>query len=374
MTPRWLSRLRGALDATVDGTFLAPLRVVVGLGLALDGAVRARELAALGYFGDAFHMPLLPERLVPSKAVYTALVAARLVLALLVVVGARARIALALSSALAIHVVLADAVGLDDARYLLAVTAGLLALTPCEPRTSLVAADDAPPPPPAVGFAYGVFLLRVLSVTLHAAFALAWLRDSDARAGAVLREHLLRAAAAGGTFVLSPGALTSLAERPVVGFVAKGMIVTALAVAGLALGGRTRVPALSAAIVLRLCLLAIGHAPAFSVLAAALLVAFVKGDTKARSLRFDPASGLGRAVATLVRATDWLGRYAVSPWAVDGLASRHALVIVRRDGSRATGLAAAAMLTRTIPLFFPFWPLVAFVASFTKGGDVPNEV
>jgi hypothetical protein len=373
MTPRWLSRLRGALDSTLDGTFLAPLRVVVGLGLALDGAVRARELATVGYFGGAFHVPLLPERLVPSKGIYAALVAARLVLALLVVVGARARIALALSSALAIHALLADTVGLDDARYLLAVTAGLLALTPCEPRTSIVAEDDAPPAPPSIGFGYGVFLIRVEVMLLHAAFALAWLRDADARSGAVLREHLLRVASTGGTFVLSPGALTALAERPVVSVVAKGMIVASLAVAGLALGGRTRIPAVAAAVVLRACLLAVGHAPAFSLLAAAMLVAFAKGDTKARALRFDPASSLGRAVAAIVRATDWLGRYSVSPWAVDGLTSRHTLVIVRRDGSRATGLAAAAMLTRTIPLFFPAWPLVAFVASFTKGGDVTNE-
>ena len=66
-----------------------------------------------------------------------------------------------------------------------------LSVDAAKPVENSGAASAAPAPtakatPAWVGFAYGVFLLRVLSVTLHAAFALAWLRDSDARAGAVL--------------------------------------------------------------------------------------------------------------------------------------------------------------------------------------------
>jgi hypothetical protein len=42
---------------------------------------------------------------------------------------------------------------------------------------------------------------------------------------------------------------------------------------------------------------------------------------------------------------------------------------VRRDGSSATGIRALAMVARCTPLMFPLWAPLAFIASFTKGGD-----
>jgi hypothetical protein len=44
-------------------------------------------------------------------------------------------------------------------------------------------------------------------------------------------------------------------------------------------------------------------------------------------------------------------------------------VIVRRDGSRATGIRALAMVARCVPLLFPLWAPLALLASFTKGGE-----
>jgi hypothetical protein len=45
------------------------------------------------------------------------------------------------------------------------------------------------------------------------------------------------------------------------------------------------------------------------------------------------------------------------------------VVIVRRDGTHATGVRALAMVARCTPLLFPLWAPLAFVASFTKGGE-----
>ena len=44
-------------------------------------------------------------------------------------------------------------------------------------------------------------------------------------------------------------------------------------------------------------------------------------------------------------------------------------MVVRRDGSRATGVRALAMVARCVPLLFPLWAPLALAASFTKGGD-----
>jgi hypothetical protein len=45
------------------------------------------------------------------------------------------------------------------------------------------------------------------------------------------------------------------------------------------------------------------------------------------------------------------------------------VVVIRRDGSHATGLGALAMVARCTPLVFPMWAPLALAASFTQGGD-----
>jgi hypothetical protein len=45
----------------------------------------------------------------------------------------------------------------------------------------------------------------------------------------------------------------------------------------------------------------------------------------------------------------------------------HGLVVVDRDGSRATGLRAVALVARCTPLLFPLWAPLALAASLTHG-------
>jgi len=46
---------------------------------------------------------------------------------------------------------------------------------------------------------------------------------------------------------------------------------------------------------------------------------------------------------------------------------------VRRDGSRATGIRAFAMVARCVPILFPLWAPLALIASLTLGGDASTR-
>ncbi len=80
--------LRRWRDEVGDATVLGRVRLALGL-LLFAGALRAVRELRVGYFGEVWHWPLVPETLVPSQAVYTAIVAVQLILAVLVVAGHR---------------------------------------------------------------------------------------------------------------------------------------------------------------------------------------------------------------------------------------------------------------------------------------------
>lgn len=359
------------LDGTVDGTFLGPVRVAIGALLFWQAIGAAREIVATGYFGDAFHTSLLPERLVAEKPVFVALVAARAVLAVLVVVGVRARLALVVSGVLSLHALATNTLDFHHNRYALGLYAILLSLTPCDRSWVLVESDDGRNDPRGLG--YGVWLCRIQVAIIYFASGGAKLLDPDFRAGVVLRERFLlygEEAIAHG----APRALVEILQRDGgASVIAKAAIVTELSIAILVFLRRTRAPALWLALVFHAIVQLTSRVEVFSVLAIAMLAVFARPDVRARAFRFDPANPTAAALAKVVRATDWLARFEVKPWEPDGLAKGHAVVVVRRDGSRATGLAAMAMLARAIPLFFLFWAPLALAASFGKGGDPSND-
>ena len=80
-------RIRRWLQETGDTYLLGLVRMCLGALLFWHALTAARELETRGYFGDHFHLAILPESLVPSRAVYTVLVAARLLGAVLITVG-----------------------------------------------------------------------------------------------------------------------------------------------------------------------------------------------------------------------------------------------------------------------------------------------
>jgi len=360
------------LDTSVDGAALGPLRVALGLLLFWQAITCAREVLGNGYFGDTFHTSLVPEAFVAAKPTFIALVAARAVLAALVVVGVRARPALALSGLLALYTLATNTLDFHHNRYALALYVCLLSLTPCDRSWLLLDGDE--PKVDRTGLGFGLWLCRFQVAIVYLASGGSKLLDADWRAGTVLRERFLAFGGEAEARGVPHALLETLGSAMGSSVLAKAAIVTEIALAFMLFFRRTKAPALWLALVFHATIQLTSRVEVFSALAVAMLVVFARPDARARAFRYDPRSGPATALAKVVRATDWLSRFEVKPWEPDGLSQVHAVVVVRRDGSRATKLAAFAMVARAIPLFFPLWAPLAFAASFTKGGDVGTDV
>ena len=170
-------------DEQGDTWVLALVRVALGVMLLLSAVRSASDLAA-GYFGDAFHWPLLPEALVPSRPVYVALVAAQLVLALLVVAGPRSRDALLASATLGAYVLFCDRLGFHNNRWALFLYAALLAFSPCDRFLCLGKARSG-----AAGPLWAARLAQLQVSLVYVASGGSKLLDPDWRSGRVLLER-----------------------------------------------------------------------------------------------------------------------------------------------------------------------------------------
>jgi hypothetical protein len=354
-----------------DTHLLGVLRVLLGLLSFREALDAARDLVATGYFAERFHLAVLPEEWVPSRSVYTLLVGARLLLAVMVVAGHGARPALFAGGALSAFVLACDRLSLEPGRWALACFAFLLAFAPCDRALSLTQSDDDE----TLERSGSLWAQRLLQLQVSIVFVgagTAMLVDRDWTAGLVLADRL---GAHEGLFGALPSAapLLDLAARPgVASALAKIAIAAQLAVAlGLWLR-RTRIVALWVATWFLVIAGGVNGSPLFAVVMLASLVLFATPDAGARKLYYDPARPVGALYARLVASLDWLARYEIKPWEPDDIRRGHHLVIVRRDGSRAVGLRAFALVARTTPLLFPLWPLAALAGSFAKRPPAPT--
>ncbi|HEY3822012.1 MAG TPA: HTTM domain-containing protein [Polyangiaceae bacterium] len=175
--------LRRWRDETGDVTLLGAVRVVLG-ALLLANALRAASELRAGYFGDVFHWPILPSGLVPSRGVYTAIVVVQLVVAVLVVVGLRARDALLASALLGTYVLLCDRLQYHHNRWALFAYALLLAFAPCD-RTFCVTAARVG----RIGPLWAARLAQLQVSVIYVASGGSKLFDPDWRSGRVLLER-----------------------------------------------------------------------------------------------------------------------------------------------------------------------------------------
>jgi hypothetical protein len=130
--------------ATARGTRTS-WRSRIGFGLLLLNEAWLAHQA--GYFGNRFYQPYLPEWLVPSEAVYAALVVVQGIAAAAVVVGRGARPALLVAAALLVYPMLCDRLWFHHYRHTLAAFCTLLAFAPCDRHLVLgMGADDRPAP------------------------------------------------------------------------------------------------------------------------------------------------------------------------------------------------------------------------------------
>ena len=111
--------LRGWQTEIGDAYLVSLVRAVFGVLLALSALRELDELRTGPYFGDVYHLPLLPEAMVPNRSVFVAIAVAQLVFALLVAAGRFARPLLLVSASLGIYLLLCDRLSYHNNRYAL---------------------------------------------------------------------------------------------------------------------------------------------------------------------------------------------------------------------------------------------------------------
>jgi hypothetical protein len=363
--PRWLTELG-------DTYVLGLARVFLGSMVFWEALGWARELAVGGYFGDGLHLPFLPEAFVPSRLLYTGVLASMLVLAALATVGHRARPALGASAMLGLYVILCDRIQFHHNRYALFCFAGLLALSPCD--RSFLITENIESPAPRIGPLWAQRVAQTQLSLIYLASGGGKLLDPDWRDGVVLADRVARHSAEAIARGIPEGVVEWIANPVVASALARAAIGTELFLAVGLWPKRTRVYALWWGVWFHLAIETTSRVELFTWVTFTAYALFVTPDVHARKFFFDPSRPKGVLFARLVRWFDWFARFDIVPWQPDALRTGHSLVIVRRDGSRATGIRAFAMVTRCIPALFPLWAPVALLASFTKGGETSARV
>jgi hypothetical protein len=363
------SALRRFSEDIADGYALGPVRVVLGALLGYHALVSAEELARLGYWGDVFHASMVPDVLVPSHRLYALLLAARVCLAVMIVIGVWARPALVSSAVLGGWMLVCDRNQFHHNRYSLFLFAFLLALTPCDGAWR---ATDPAVPEPRTGPFWAVRLAQLQVSIIYLASGGSKLLDPDWRNGLVLGDRVARYGGQAIALGVPRGIVAALSDPDVASAVAKLAITTELVLC-IALWIRpTRVVALWWGVWFHLVIQATSKVETFTVLTLAMYGLFATPDFRMRKLRYDPTRAWGKIAGAVIPLLDWLGRFETKPWEPDDHPG-HSIVVIRRDGTRVTGVRAFAMLTRCVPLLFPIWAPVALFASFTRQGDLTTR-
>lgn len=351
-------------DEIRDGHVLGPVRAVVGLMLGYQALTAAEELAKIGYFGDAFHIPILPESFVPAPKVYAGILTLRVLLAVLVLIGVRARPALGASALLGLFCILIDRNQFHHNRYSLYCYAFLLAFTPCDRSWRLTEVLQ-----PRSGPFWAARLMQVQVSLIYLASGGSKLLDPEWRDGIVLGDRIMRYGPIAVGYGVPKKLVDFLGDPDTSSALAKLAIMTELVLCVALWLKPTRVVALWWGLWFHITIQVTAKVESFSVLAIAMYGMFVTPDYRERTLRFDPSRFWGRLAGAVVPALDWFARFKVEPWEPDEKGG-HSVVVIRRDGKRATGIRAFAMMTRCLPLLFVVWAPVALFASFTKRGDL----
>jgi hypothetical protein len=351
------SALRRWRDEIGDVYALGAVRVVLGLLLLVNALRSMRELED-GYFGDVFHWPIVPEALVPSRPVYLGIVIAQTLLAVLVVTGHRARPALLASALLGAYGLFCDRLQFHNNRWALFCYAALLAFAPCD-RTFRLGASNAP----RIGPLWAARLAHLQLSIVYLASGGSKLVDADWRGGRVLLERFRLYGQQALDSGVPSGVVDWMSRADVTSLLAKLAIATELLLAVGLWPRRTRVFALWWGVWFHLVIEATSRVEGFTWLTLAVYVLFVTPDVRARRFFFDASRAKGRLAARAVALLDWLARFEIAPLAHDPAGrDPSVVVVVDRDGVRATGLRALAAVARCTPPLFPLWAPLALLA------------
>ncbi|HMJ51682.1 MAG TPA: HTTM domain-containing protein [Polyangiaceae bacterium] len=351
-----------------DDTYVLSLvRAILGVLLLLSGLRELSIHRGDTSFDDVFHIAIIPEALLPGPAVFSALLVAQIVFALLVVVGRWARPSLLATAVVGLYLLSCDRLGYHNNRYALLLFALLLAFSPCDRafvwrRPAATAAERKGP-------LWAARLAQLQMSIIYLASGGSKLLDSDWREGRVIGDRLARATSLAVAKGVPAELMEVLAHPTLASALAKLAIVTELFLAvGLFLP-RTRTFALWWGVMFHLTIEVTSQVELFTWLSLAVYALFAVPTLRERQVLYDPGRSWGGFLARVVERLDWLARFDIR---ADAEAARgHGFVIVERDGTRASGLLGLARVARATPLLFPlFVPLRVLARAFSppEGG------
>jgi hypothetical protein len=343
-----------------DAYVLGLLRLALSALLFLNGGRLILELCRGGYFGDFFHIPMVPEAWLPSATGYAVLLGVQALAAVFAFLGLWPREALFVASSLGLFVLTLDRLQYHNNRYALLLLGFLLAFTPCD-RSFLIARKRHTMPEAeraAPTFTRRLFQSQVSLVYLGSACGK--LLDPDWRGGQVL---LLRFASTAPFWaargVTLPNWLdTTLSSMLFASLAAKLAIGTELFIALGMWFPRTRRLALWVGVLFHFSIEVSARVELFSWLMVASYLSFVVPELRQRRFEFDAESALGRALARALLYLDWCARFQIAQRSSDERAS---VFVTNREGRTEHGLRGAALLAEAIPVLFPFWVPLALL-------------
>jgi hypothetical protein len=358
--------LRARFDEQGDGYVFGLARVAFALLLTLQTWRLLQNTLARGYFGDRFHLPLLPDAFVPSAGIFLGLLGLQLALGALAVGGWFSREALALHALLGIHWLLCDRLQYHNNRFALCLLAFLCAFTPCD-RSWLFFRGRAHTLPAEArrGATWARQLIALQISAIYFSSGSGKLLDPDWFGGQTMLVRFtdgIEKLAQDGWPI--PKWSIGLASAPwFASLASKSAILLELSLALALWWRRTRVVALWAGVVFHFGIEVSSRVELFSwLMAAGYVAAFVTPELRERTLLIDPSWRFARALQRAVPLLDWLARLKLE---MGQGAHPGRVVFVDRGGERATGLAAVAAMARVIPVFFIFWGPLALLSKLT---------
>jgi hypothetical protein len=341
-----------------DAYLLGLVRLLLGVLLAVHVWQRFEELEGWAYFGDVFHIPLVPEAWVPSRSSYEALLGLQFLGAGLAVLGFYGREGLAVASSIGLYLLTCDRLQYHNNRFALLLACFLIAFTASDRSFRIYrGARHALPREQRIAPTLPRRLLQLQVSLIYLSSGGGKLLDPDWRGGQsmlVRFEAGVRHAIENGVHVpewyatvLTSPLTASVASKAAISlelFLALGLWLT-----------RTRAIALWAGAIFHLAIQASARVELFSWLMGACYIAFVTPEIRERRVVVDRETAIGRIVERLLQWFDWLARFEVVE---PSGAARGPTSVVDRDGRETSGWGVSAALARGLPAFYLAWPVL----------------
>lgn len=338
MKDSWLTEERNAHVLGVARIAFATLLLLLTLRL-------GQEMSRDSYFGDVFHMPLLPEAFVPSRQAYTTLLACQAAGCVFSMFGVLARPALLTAALCGLYGFFCDRLQYHNNRYELLLLTLLVSLSPCDRSFTLFGSRR-----PGTAPRWAARLVGAQVVIVYLASSLGKLFDADWRSGAVLLPRF----ASGQPVVeqyLGPSAAALLVEPWFAHAAALAAIASELFLAFGLWFPRTRVLSLWLGFMFHAGIEVAANVGLFSYTMLSGYLVFVTPELRERSVSWNARSSAGQALGWLCARIDILARFRHEQ--VDGQAN---LLVARdRAGIAHRGLSAWRELAQATPLLFPLW-------------------